>query len=103
MDTVVLDKTGTITTGKMAVTDIQAVPGVDLSTVLRFAGALEQASEHLLAKAITTIAGDELDVLPEVCDFEALPGLGARGLVDGHEVSIGVFACWDLRRLCPDL
>jgi P-type Cu+ transporter len=89
VDLVLLDKTGTITTGKMTVTDLDTVSGTDRAEVLRMAGALEQASEHLLARAVTAIARDELGVLPTVDKFEALPGLGARGIVDGHEISIG--------------
>jgi heavy metal translocating P-type ATPase len=89
VDMVILDKTGTITTGKMTVTDLAVVSGTDRAAVLRVAGALEQASEHLLARAITATAHEELGVLPPVEEFEALPGLGARGVVEGHEISIG--------------
>lgn len=89
VDTVVLDKTGTITEGKMAVTDVAGAPGVARSELLKYAGALEQASEHLVARAIAVAARDELGVLPVVGDFVALPGLGARGVVDGRRITVG--------------
>ena len=84
VDTVVLDKTGTITEGNMAVTDVAGAPGYPVLELLKYAGALEQASEHLVARAIAAEARDELGVLPIVGDFVALPGLGARGVVDGR-------------------
>jgi Cu+-exporting ATPase len=89
VDTVVLDKTGSVTEGKMSVTGVVGAPGTDRSTVLRWAGALEQASEHPIARAVAAVAQQELGVLPTVDGFLALPGLGARGTVDGHEISIG--------------
>jgi cation-transporting P-type ATPase A/B/Cu+-exporting ATPase len=89
VDTVVLDKTGTITEGKMAVTDVEVAPGIERASLLLWAGALEQASEHLVARAIAAAAQEELGTLPPVEGFTALPGLGARGTVDGHEISIG--------------
>jgi P-type Cu+ transporter len=89
VDTVVLDKTGTVTTGVMAVTGVQPAPGVDREFLLRQAGAVEQASEHPVAAAISDAARAELGPLPETVCFTALPGLGARGSVDGHEVVVG--------------
>ncbi len=89
VDTVVLDKTGTITEGNMAVSDVAGAPGVARSELLTFAGALEQASEHLVARAIVTQARSELGVLPVVEDFVALPGLGASGVVDGRWITVG--------------
>ncbi len=89
VDTVVLDKTGTVTLGDMAVTDAQGAPGVSRTELLRWAGALEQASEHLLARAITAAALQEIGDLPPVDEFVSLPGLGARGVIEGHAVSIG--------------
>jgi heavy metal translocating P-type ATPase len=89
VDTVVLDKTGTVTTGTMAVSDLDTVSGIDRSSVLRWAGALEQASEHLVARAITSAASSELGALPPVESFTATPGLGASGTVDAHRISIG--------------
>jgi heavy metal translocating P-type ATPase len=89
VDTVVLDKTGTVTEGRMAVAAVEGAPGTDRTELLRWAGALEQASEHLVARAIAGTARQELGALPPVERFVALPGLGARGTVDGHEVSVG--------------
>jgi P-type Cu+ transporter len=102
VDMVVLDKTGTITTGQMTVTDVEAAPGADRASVLRFAGALEQASEHLLARAVTASARSELGTLPPVDRFEALPGLGARGVVEGHEISIGRPELFEVAPLVPE-
>ena len=89
IDTVVLDKTGTVTKGKMLVTDMAALPGHDARTVLRWAGALERASEHPVALAITARAVAELGPLPDVESFEARPGLGALGVVEGHRITVG--------------
>ena len=97
IDTVVLDKTGTVTEGKMTVTGMESAPGVEHTTLLRWAGALEQASEHLVARAIVAAAEAELGALPQVHQFTAQPGLGVRGTVDGHQVSVGkvdLFANW---------
>ncbi len=80
VDTVLLDKTGTVTNGTMVVTDVEGIPGLDSLSVLRWAGAVEQASEHLVARAITAAARLQSEGLPPVERFEALPGLGARGL-----------------------
>ncbi len=89
IDTVVLDKTGTLTKGTMKVTDIAAAPGGDGRTFLRWAGALEQASEHPVALAIAARAVEELGPLPAVLSFSARPGLGAEGTVEGHRITIG--------------
>jgi P-type Cu+ transporter len=89
IDTVVLDKTGTVTTGVMAVTGVQPVTGVSREVLLRYAGAVEQASEHPVATAISAAAGAELGPLPSATGFAAMPGLGAHGSVDDHEVVIG--------------
>jgi len=89
IDTVVLDKTGTVTEGRMTVTDVQGVPGVARATLLRWAGSLEQASEHLVARAIAATAEAELGTLPAVHGFMSEPGVGARGTVDGHPISVG--------------
>jgi P-type Cu+ transporter len=88
VDTVVLDKTGTITTGVMTVTGILPV-GSSREDLLRHAGAVEQASEHPVAAAITEAACAELGPLPQAAGFAAMAGLGARGSVDGHEVGVG--------------
>jgi cation-transporting P-type ATPase A/B/Cu+-exporting ATPase len=89
VDTVLLDKTGTITTGVMAVTGVIAADGESREALLRHAGAVEQASEHPVAGAISAAARTELGSLPRAGRFLALPGLGARGSVDDHEVVIG--------------
>jgi P-type Cu+ transporter len=89
VDTTVLDKTGTVTTGVMAVTGVQPASGTRRDLLLRYAGAVEQASEHPVAAAISRAARTELGPLPQAAGFIATPGLGARGSVDGHEVIIG--------------
>jgi P-type Cu+ transporter len=89
VDTVVLDKTGTVTTGMMEVTAVQAAGGTSREVLLRYAGAVEQASEHPVAAAISQAARAELGPLPQADGFAALPGLGAHGSVDGHEVVVG--------------
>ena len=89
VDTVVLDKTGTVTTGVMAVADVAAADGISREELLRQAGAVEQASEHPVAAAISEAAQGELGPLPEATRFLAMPGLGARGSVHGHDVIIG--------------
>jgi P-type Cu+ transporter len=89
IDTVILDKTGTVTTGQLTVTAVQPAPGVDRGDLLRFAGSVEQASEHAVAAAVTALARSESVRLVSADGFAALPGLGARGVVDGHEVVVG--------------
>jgi Cu+-exporting ATPase len=86
---VVLDKTGTVTTGQMTLTDVVTADGIGRSDLLRYAGAVERASEHAVAAAISAAAKDECGTLPQADAFKVLPGLGARGLVDGREVLIG--------------
>ena len=91
VDTVVLDKTGTVTTGRMTLTDLVAAPGLDELELLRYAGAVEAASEHPIAAAIT--AGARLRLaqpdLPDISDFSAHFGQGVSALVDGHAVLVG--------------
>ena len=89
VDTVVLDKTGTLTLGKMKVTDIASAPGVGAEAMLRWAGALEQASEHPVGAAIAARAREDVGPLPEVLSFVTKPGLGAEGIVEGHRITIG--------------
>ena len=98
IDTIVLDKTGTVTSGQMTVTALAAAPGTEPAEVLRYAGAVELASEHPIAAAISAAAlGAEAigtppagaGRLPAVDGFQALPGLGARGVVDGRRVVVG--------------
>ncbi|MFD7753334.1 heavy metal translocating P-type ATPase [Streptomyces sp. NPDC059757] len=90
IDTIVLDKTGTVTTGRMTLQDIHVATGTDTSQALRLAGALEHASEHPIAQAIATGARERTGAtLPAVQDFVNVPGLGVRGTVDGHRVLVG--------------
>ncbi|HEY2267198.1 MAG TPA: HAD-IC family P-type ATPase, partial [Streptosporangiaceae bacterium] len=92
VDVVVLDKTGTVTTGLMSLADVRPVDGVSRAELLRCAGAVEQASEHAVAAAIAAAALTEAAPLPQANGFRALPGLGARGTVDGHEVMVGTMS-----------
>ena len=84
-----LDKTGTVTTGVMAVTGMAQAAGTSRGDLLRHAGAVAQASEHAVATAISAVARAELGPLPQAAGFAALPGLGARGTVAGQEVIVG--------------
>ena len=89
VDTIVLDKTGTVTTGKMTLLDVISGPGTDRQTLLRHAGALEDASEHPIARAIAAAAKAELGALPPTAGFTNLEGSGVRGAVAGHTVVVG--------------
>ncbi|MEU1531240.1 heavy metal translocating P-type ATPase [Streptomyces fagopyri] len=89
VDTVVLDKTGTVTTGRMTLREVYVIAGGDEKELLRLAGALEHASEHPVARAITAGAQERAGALPAVEDFESTPGLGVRGRVEGHDVRVG--------------
>ncbi len=89
VDTIVLDKTGTVTTGKMTLTDVIAADGVDRTELLRLAGGLEDASEHPIAQAIAAGATSEVGDLPAVESFENIEGKGVHGIVDGHAVLAG--------------
>jgi P-type Cu+ transporter len=89
VDTIVLDKTGTVTSGKMALVDVTLADGEDREQVLALAGALEDASEHPIAQAIAHAAADELGALPAVEGFTNREGLGVEGIVDGHGVVVG--------------
>ena len=86
---VVLDKTGTVTTGRMSLVGVLTCGEAGRADVLRYAGAVEQASEHAVAAAISAAARSETGPLQEASDFRALPGLGARGTVDGRAVVVG--------------
>ena len=88
VDTIVLDKTGTVTTGRMTLTDVLAAPGGDERELLGYAGAVESASEHPIAAAITAGAGTRV-ALPDISDFSAEPGQGVSAVVDGHAVLAG--------------
>ena len=89
VDTVVLDKTGTVTTGRMTLVDVIAGTGEDTDQVLRLAGALEDASEHPIAAAIAAAARDRSGSLPPIEGFLNAEGLGVQGVVEGHAVIVG--------------
>ncbi|MBT8213213.1 MAG: heavy metal translocating P-type ATPase, partial [Acidimicrobiia bacterium] len=89
IDTIVLDKTGTITEGKPALTEIVTAHGVDETELLRLVASAEQASEHPLAEAIVTGARDRGLALSETAEFDSITGKGIRAVVEGHEVLIG--------------
>ncbi|WP_243228389.1 cation-translocating P-type ATPase [Microbacterium sp. CIAB417] len=89
VDTVVLDKTGTVTSGRMTLVGVHPADGVDRADLLRLAGALEDASEHPIAQAIAKAATQELGALPAPEDFTNIEGKGVQGVVDGHGVLVG--------------
>ena len=89
IDTVVLDKTGTVTTGAMTLAGVHCIEGVSREDVLRLAGAVEKGSEHPIARAIVSAAEDELGVLPALDEFMAMPGVGATGRLDGTIITVG--------------
>jgi len=89
VDTIVLDKTGTVTTGRMTLLAVHPADGTDEAEVLRLAGALEHASEHPIARAVADGALAKLGSLPTPEDFANVPGLGVQGIVDGHAVLVG--------------
>jgi len=89
VDTVVLDKTGTVTTGKMTLVEVVTEPGNDPDEVLGVVGALEHASEHPIARAIATAAFERVGALSPVESFTNREGLGVEGVVDGHAVIAG--------------
>ncbi|WP_375003848.1 heavy metal translocating P-type ATPase [Aeromicrobium sp. CTD01-1L150] len=89
ISTIVLDKTGTVTTGKMTLIDAVPAAGVERAELLRLAGALEDASEHPIAQAIAKGATVEVGDLPTPESFDNVEGLGVQGIVDGHAVLVG--------------
>ncbi|MFG2134559.1 heavy metal translocating P-type ATPase [Streptomyces sp. NPDC048751] len=89
VDTIVLDKTGTVTTGRMTLLAVHPAEGTDEGDVLRLAGALEHSSEHPIARAVADGALAKLGSLPTPEDFANVPGLGVQGIVDGHAVLVG--------------
>jgi Cu+-exporting ATPase len=89
IDTVVLDKTGTVTSGEMSVAGVRLAAGVEEGEALRLAGAVEDASEHPIAQAIAAWAKRELPQLPAVEQFANYPGLGVQGVVEGRAVIAG--------------
>jgi P-type Cu+ transporter len=97
---IVLDKTGTVTEGRMALDNVTTLNGTTRTDVLRLVGAVEAASEHPIAQAIARAAHVELGALPAVVDFRNEPGVGVRGVVEGHEVVVGrrdgrIVVSWD--------
>jgi Cu+-exporting ATPase len=100
VDTVVLDKTGTVTEGRMSLVSVHVLDGVPEEEALRLAGALEHASEHPIARAIAAGAADRMGKLPVVDEFRNEEGLGVQGLVDGKAVLVGrdrLLAQWGLQ------
>ncbi|MFF8356437.1 heavy metal translocating P-type ATPase [Streptomyces chartreusis] len=89
VDTVVLDKTGTVTTGRMTLQKVYAANGADEEQVLRLAGAVEHASEHPVARAVAAGAEERVGLLPQVEEFRNIPGRGVRGRVEGRDVAVG--------------
>ncbi len=103
VDTIVLDKTGTVTTGAMALVDVATADGVERQDALRLVGALEAASEHPIARAVAAGAAEEVGPLPGVESFASRAGLGVEGVVDGYAVVAGrpaLLADWGL--VLPD-
>lgn len=89
VDTIVLDKTGTVTAGKMTLVQVITAPDVDESVLLRMAGAVEAASEHPIARAIAAAAADRSGTLPNPESFVNIEGRGVQGIVDGHLTLVG--------------
>jgi P-type Cu+ transporter len=87
--TIVLDKTGTITGGKMTLADVVTLNGAARADVLRLAGAVESASEHPIAQAVAAAARAELGALPPVAEFRNEAGVGVTGVVEGRKVAVG--------------
>ncbi|WP_228181901.1 heavy metal translocating P-type ATPase [Streptomyces anulatus] len=99
-DTIVLDKTGTVTTGRMTLQTTHTTDETTETEVLRLAGALENASEHPIAQAVASAATDATGPLPTPEDFQNIPGLGVQGVVEGHAVLVGreqLLAEWEIR------
>jgi Cu+-exporting ATPase len=100
VDTIVLDKTGTVTTGKMTLLAVHTAEGQEETEVLRLAGALEHASEHPIAQAVATGAIEKVGMLPVPEGFANVPGLGVQGVVEGHAVLVGrvkLLGEWSMR------
>ncbi|MEV5682972.1 heavy metal translocating P-type ATPase [Streptomyces sp. NPDC052164] len=99
VDTIVLDKTGTVTTGKMTLLAVHTAEGTTETDVLRLAGALEHSSEHPIAQAVAAGATAQVGELPTPEDFANVPGLGVQGIVEGHAVLVGrekLLAQWEI-------
>ncbi|MZD04928.1 heavy metal translocating P-type ATPase [Streptomyces sp. SID5785] len=100
VDTIVLDKTGTVTTGRMTLLATHTADGVTEAEALRLAGALEHASEHPVARAVAAGATEQTGPLPTPEDFAGVAGLGVQGVVEGHAVLVGreqLLADWEIR------
>ena len=98
--TIVLDKTGTITEGRMELAEVTLLDGAERPEILRLAGAVESASEHPIAQAVAAAARREVGELPPVTDFRNVPGVGVLGTVEGHAVEVGrrdgtITVSWD--------
>ncbi len=98
--TIVLDKTGTVTEGKVQLTGVTSLNGATRAEVLSLAGAVEAASEHPIAQAVALAARAEIGDLPPVTEFRNVPGVGVSGLVEGHRVEVGrsdgvITVSWD--------
>ncbi|MCV7065728.1 copper-translocating P-type ATPase [Mycolicibacterium farcinogenes] len=105
VDTVVLDKTGTVTTGAMTLLEVIPAAGEEPTEVLRLAGAVEDGSEHPIARAIADGARAKVGELPAVKGFTNVAGLGVQGVADGHALVVGrpaLLADWS-QRLTPEL
>ncbi|MBC6445948.1 heavy metal translocating P-type ATPase [Actinokineospora xionganensis] len=97
VDTIVLDKTGTVTTGQMSLVEVHTADGVDERELLRLAGAVERASEHPIARAVARGATARVGDLPSVDGFANIEGLGVEGVVDGRAVLVGRLALAEQR------
>jgi Cu+-exporting ATPase len=98
--TIVLDKTGTVTEGRVELVDVTSLDGASRTEILRLAGAVEAASEHPIARAVSDAARLELGELPPVTEFRNVPGTGVHGVVEGHAVEVGrsdgaITVAWD--------
>ncbi|HYU88385.1 MAG TPA: heavy metal translocating P-type ATPase [Candidatus Bathyarchaeia archaeon] len=89
INTIIFDKTGTLTKGQPSVTDIVPIGKLTEIQILRYAGAVEKGSEHPLAEAVVNAAQSKRIDLSDPSDFEALPGLGVKATIEGHEVLLG--------------
>ncbi|MFD5192667.1 heavy metal translocating P-type ATPase [Streptomyces sp. NPDC058357] len=100
VDTIVLDKTGTVTTGRMTLLDVHTADHTTETDALRLAGALEHSSEHPIARAVAAGATERTGApLPTPEDFTNIPGLGVQGVVEGHAVLVGreqLLAEWEI-------
>jgi len=102
VDTLVLDKTGTLTEGKPGVTAVVTVPGTDEQALLAAAAAVERGSEHPLGAAIVTAADERRLPMKQATDFRAAPGKGVSGTVDGHRVLLGTAPFLEQQKIAVD-